>query len=34
MSREPLTATHLRRAAADVEPGSLLAQNLAHYDVR
>jgi hypothetical protein len=34
MSREPLTATHLRRAAADVEPGSLLARNLAHYDVR
>jgi hypothetical protein len=34
MSREPLTATHLRRAASSAEEGSLLAQNLAHYDVR
>jgi hypothetical protein len=34
MSREPLTATHLRRAAASAAEGSLLAQNLVHYDVR
>jgi hypothetical protein len=34
MSREPLTATHLRRAASSAAPGSLLTQNLAHYDVR
>jgi hypothetical protein len=34
MTREPLTATHLRRAAASVTAGSLLAQNLVHYDVR
>ena len=34
MSREPLTATHLRRAASSAAAGSLLAQNLAHYDVR
>ena len=34
MSREPLTATHLRRAASSAPAGSLLAQNLAHYDVR
>jgi hypothetical protein len=33
MSREPLTATHLRRAASSAAAGSLLAQNLAHYDV-
>jgi hypothetical protein len=34
MSREPLTATHLRRAASNATAGSLLAQNLVHYDVR
>ena len=34
MSSEPLTATHLRRAASTAKQGSLLAQNLAHYDVR
>jgi hypothetical protein len=34
MSREPLTATHLRSAAESAPAGSLLAQNLAHYDVR
>ena len=34
MSREPLTATHLRSAASSAAAGSLLAQNLAHYDVR
>ena len=34
MSREPLTATHLRRAASNAADGSLLAQNLEHYDVR
>jgi hypothetical protein len=34
MSREPLTATHLRRAASSAVAGSLLARNLAHYDVR
>jgi hypothetical protein len=34
MSREPLTATHLRRAASSAADGSLLAQNLEHYDVR
>ena len=33
MSREPLTATHLRRAASSAAAGSLLAQNLAHYGV-
>ena len=34
MSREPLTATHMRRAASSASDGSLLAQNLEHYDVR
>ena len=34
MSREPLTATHLRRAASGAAEGSLLAQNLVHFDVR
>jgi len=34
MSREPLTATHLRRAASSAAEGSLLARNLVHYDVR
>jgi hypothetical protein len=34
MSREPLTSTHLRRAASSAAQGSLLAQNLLHYDVR
>ena len=34
MSREPLMATHLQRAASSAAAGSLLAQNLAHYDVR
>jgi hypothetical protein len=34
MSREPLTATHLRRAASSAAKGSLLAQNLVHFDVR
>jgi hypothetical protein len=34
MSREPLTATHLRRAASSAAAGSLLAQNLVHYSVR
>jgi len=34
MTREPLTATHLRRAASSAAAGSLLAQNLVHYDVR
>ena len=34
MSREPLTATHLRRAAAGAARGSLLSSNLEHYDVR
>ena len=34
MSREPLTATHLRRAASSAADGSLLALNLEHYDVR
>jgi hypothetical protein len=34
MSREPLTATHLQRAAVGAAADSLLAQNLAHYDVR
>ena len=34
MSREPLTTTHLRHAASRADAGSLLAQNLAHYDVR
>jgi hypothetical protein len=31
MTREPLTATHLRRAASSAAAGSLLAQNLVHY---
>jgi hypothetical protein len=34
MTREPLTATHLRRAASSAASGSLLAQNLVHYEVR
>ena len=34
MSREPLTETHMRRAASGAAAGSLLAQNLVHYDVR
>ena len=34
MSREPLTAAHLRRAASSAPAESLLARNLAHYDVR
>jgi hypothetical protein len=34
MTREPLTATHLRRAASSAAAGSLLAQNLEGYDVR
>ncbi len=34
MTREPLTAAHLRRAASSAPAGSLLAQNLSHYDVR
>jgi hypothetical protein len=34
MAREPLTTTHLRRAASSAAAGSLLAQNLVHYDVR
>ena len=34
MSREPLTATHLRRAASSATAGSLLAQNLDHYNLR
>ncbi|HXS78885.1 MAG TPA: hypothetical protein VN818_01325 [Gammaproteobacteria bacterium] len=34
MSREPLAATHLRRAASGAADRSLLAQNLEHYDVR
>jgi hypothetical protein len=34
MTREPLTATHLRRAASSAAAGSLLAQNLVHYEVR
>ena len=34
MTREPLTATHLRRAASHAAAGSLLAQNLVNYDVR
>jgi hypothetical protein len=34
MSREPLTATHLRRAASSAAAGSLLAQNLVHYELR
>lgn len=34
MSREPLTAAHLRQAASRAAQGSLLARNLAHYDVR
>lgn len=34
MSREPLAATHLRRAVSGADEGSLLAQNLAHYEVR
>lgn len=33
MSREPLTAVHLRRAASSAPAESLLARNLAHYDV-
>jgi hypothetical protein len=31
MTREPLTTTHLRRAASSAAAGSLLAQNLVHY---
>jgi hypothetical protein len=34
MTREPLTATHLRRAASGAASGSLLAQNLVHYEAR
>ncbi|HEX7236269.1 MAG TPA: hypothetical protein VF405_04850, partial [Gammaproteobacteria bacterium] len=34
MSREPQTRTYLRRAASGAAAGSLLAQNLVHYDVR
>lgn len=34
LSREPVTAAHLRRAASNVVQGSLLAQNLAHFEVR
>ena len=34
MSREPLTTAHLRSAASRAAAGSLLAQNLAGYDVR
>src|SRR5688572_4411132 len=34
MTREPLTATHLRRAASSAAAGSLLAQNLVDYDLR
>jgi hypothetical protein len=34
MAREPLTVAHLRRAASSATAGSLLAQNLVHYDVR
>jgi hypothetical protein len=34
MTREPLTTTHLRRAASSAAAGSLLAQNLVYYDVR
>jgi hypothetical protein len=32
MTREPLTAAHRERAAAAAKPGSLLAQNLAHFE--
>jgi hypothetical protein len=34
MTREPLTATHLRRAASSAAAGSWLAQNLVHYELR
>jgi hypothetical protein len=34
MTREPLTSTHLRRAASSAATGSLLAENLVHYEVR
>jgi hypothetical protein len=34
MTRPPLTATHLRRAASSAAAGSVLAQNLVEYDVR
>jgi len=34
MAREPLTTTHLQRAASGVAADSLLAQNLRHYDLR
>jgi len=34
MTREPLTATHLRRAASSAAAGSLLAQNLVYYELR
>jgi len=34
MSREPLTATHMHRAASSAAGGSLLARNLERYDVR
>jgi len=34
IAREPMTTTHLRRAAEGAAAGSLLAQNLPHYDVR
>lgn len=33
MSREPLMTMHFQRAASSTQAGSLLAQNLAHYDV-
>jgi hypothetical protein len=32
LTREPLTAAHRERAAAAAPPGSVLAQNLAHFD--
>ena len=34
MAREPLTTTHMRRAASSAAADSLLAQNLVHYDLR
>lgn len=34
MTRQPLTATHLGRAAAGAAAGTLLAQNLAEFDVQ
>jgi hypothetical protein len=34
MSREPLMTMHFQHAASSTQAGSLLAQNLAHYDVR